>query len=248
MTPEAFSEFRHNAVHDLMRLNKKCEEEFRIDAWPRWDYDLSLGTLTFSEDGVPKVRASIHVVGTTSRSAGTWMWGWANKNLPTNVTKAGNRVRQFGDFERISQLTQAVLQDDEYLGWAMTAVSAKILEAKGAYRCPDDDGFLYFVYSSIEFVQSDMGGANGSKQVECSDHGTGFATYICEHLFSNAAQEWFSRTPDEENQWPDAWCSACDKFFQEQDEWNEKNESKTKIKLICHHCYLLKRSQGTFVD
>ena len=87
-----------------------------------------------------------------------------------------------------------------------------------------------------------------SEKVECATHGSGFQTFVCEHLISNAAQEWFSSEPDEENKWPDAWCSACDVFFQEQGEWNEKNESKSKIKLLCHHCYQLKRSQGTFID
>ena len=90
--------------------------------------------------------------------------------------------------------------------------------------------------------------AIGSKQVECTDHGTGFATYACEHLVSNPAQLWFSREPDEEHKWPDAWCSACDAFFQEQGEWNEKNESKIKIQLLCHYCYESLRSQARFTE
>jgi hypothetical protein len=92
-------------------------------------------------------------------------------------------------------------------------------------------------YSSIGFASSDGDKAIGPKQVECSDHGTGFATYACEHLISNPAQEWFSREPDDEDKWPDAWCAACDSFFQEQGEWNEKNESEIKIELLCHQCY-----------
>jgi hypothetical protein len=91
MKPEQFSEFRHDAVHELTRLNEACEKEFHIGSWPRWDYDLERGTLTFSKDGVPKVRASIQVIGTTSISGGTWMWGWANESLPSNVTKAVRR-------------------------------------------------------------------------------------------------------------------------------------------------------------
>lgn len=57
MDPEQFSVYRHEAVHELMRLNELCEQEFRISSWARWDYDFDRGTLTFSQDGVPKVRA-----------------------------------------------------------------------------------------------------------------------------------------------------------------------------------------------
>jgi len=248
LNSEQFSEFRHAAVHELMRLNEVCEQEFHINSCPHWDYDLKGGTLTFSERGVPKVRASIQVIGTTSLSGGTWMWGWANENLPPNVTKAVAKVREFGQAGNIAELTKAVLPDDEYLGWGMTAVAAKLLGAKGAYRCPDENGFVYVAYSSIASAAIDEGMVNGSKQVECADHGTGFATYACEHLVSNPAQEWFSREPDEEHKWPDAWCSTCDTFFQEQGEWNEKNESKLKIQLLCHHCYERLRSEGRFTE
>lgn len=34
----------------------------------------------------------------------------------------------------------------------MTAITAHLIGAKGAYRCPEDDGFLYVVYTDIKFV------------------------------------------------------------------------------------------------
>jgi len=246
MEPEEFSDFRHHAVHELMRLNQLCELEFQIDSWPRWDYDLERETLTFSREGVPKVITSIQVVGTTSISGGTWLWGWANDRLPRNVTKSVEIVRAFGEAENIPELTTAKLPDDEYLGWAMTAVAARVLGAKGAYRCPGENGFIYLIYTSIGFASAEGDALAKEKEVVCADHEKGFATYVCEHLVTNPTQEWFSREPDEEHRWPDAWCGACDAHFKEQGEWNEQNEARIKIKLLCHHCYERLRSQGTF--
>jgi hypothetical protein len=248
MEPQQFSEFRHEAVHELMRLNELCKQEFRISSWPRWDYDFKRGTLTFSQDGVPKVRASIQVIGTTSISGGTWMWGWANESLPPNVTKEVAKVRAFGETENIAELKEQELPDDEHLGWELTAVAAKVLGAIGAYRCPDENGFVYLVYSSIGFAESAPDTVLNPEKVECPDHGTGFAAYACEHLLSNPAQQWFSQEAEEERKWPDAWCAACDAFFQEEGEWNEKNESKIKIKLLCHHCYERLRSQSRLAE
>ncbi len=243
MNAEQFSDFRHAAVHDLMGLNKKCDEDFHINSWPRWDYDLERGTLTFSQDKMPKVIASIQVVGTTSTTEGTWLWGWANENMPKTVTKAIEKVRVFGEAQNLAELTQSSCPDDEYLGWAMTAIAARVLEAKGAYRCPGHDGFVYLLFSSIRFASDQTETGTASEQVECATHGSGFQTYVCEHLISDPAQKWFSSEPDDNNKWPDAWCVACNAFFQEEGEWNEKNESKTKIQLLCHHCYERFRSQ-----
>lgn len=243
MKDQQFSEFRHGAVHELIRLNDLCEQKFQISSWPRWEYDFDRATLTFSQGGVPKVLASIQVVGTTSISGGTWLWGWANESLPSRVTNELANVRAFGKAEKIAELTEAELSDDEHLGWGMTAIAAKLLGAKGGYRCPGENGFVYLVYSSIQFAQDEPETMPRSERVECADHGSGFAAYACEHLVSNPAQVWFSRQPDEEHKWPDAWCATCDVFFQEQGEWNKKNESKLKIKLLCHHCYERLRSQ-----
>ena len=248
MDPEQFSAYRHDAVHELMRLNKLCEEQFHISSWPRWDYELERGTLTFSENGVPKVLALIQVIGTTSVSGGTWMWGWANESLPSNVTKAVANVREFGRAGNITELTEAELPDDEYLGWSMTAVAARLLGAKGAYRCPGKNGFVYVVYSSIRFAPSDASATSDGQLVECSHHTKGFATYICGHLLANPAQEWFSNKPDEEQPWPDAWCARCEALFLEQGEWNDKNQSRREIKMVCHHCYENLRSQRSSPD
>ena len=171
------------------------------------------------------------------------MWSWANESLPRNVTKEVAKVREFGLSRNIPELTEAVLAGDEYLGWGLTAVAAKLLGGKGAYRCPGDNGFIYVVYSSIGLAAGGGQTTSQPKQVECTEHGTGFSTYVCEHLASNPTQEWFSRKPDEQHKWPDAWCAACDVFFQEHGEWNEKSESKIKIKLLCHYCYERLRSQ-----
>jgi hypothetical protein len=243
MDPGQFTAYCHDAVHQLMQLNEKCKQDFHISSWPRYDYDLEKGTLTFSEGGKPKVVASIQVIGTTSKSSGTWLWGWANESLPDNVTAAVAKVRAFGEAEDLTKLTEARLPDDEYLGWELTSVAAKVLGSKGAYRCPGDNGFLYVVYSALRFAIEQGATDHERAQIECATHGNAFQTFVCEHLALNPAQKWFSQEPDDTNRWPDAWCAICDAFFQEEGEWNDKNASKMRAELLCHRCYERFRSK-----
>jgi hypothetical protein len=244
MDAKKFSEFRHEAVHELKHLNEICEQEFRIGTWPRWDYDLNRGTLTFSKDGVPKVVALIQVVGTTSIEVGTWLWAWANASLPAAVTMAMEKVRAFGEAENLAELTQPRCADDEYLGWEMTAIAAKLLGAKGGYRCPGEKGFLYVVFSSLQFASEPAEDGTTPTLVQCPTHGSGFETFVCEHLVSDPAQRWYSQDPEEGDKWPDAWCAVCNAFFQQEGEWNDKNEPNVKVRLLCHYCYERLRAQG----
>jgi hypothetical protein len=245
MTSEEFSKFRHESIHALMRLNESCDSEFQLSSWPRWDYDFERATLTFSKDNILRVLAHIQVVGTTSQSSGTWLWSWANDGLPSEVTDLMLRVRAFGEKENLAELIDPSATDDEYLGGAMTAITARILDSKGAYRCPGEDGFIYLVYTDISLAEK-RNSQPEENQIQCSTHGGGYGTHVCEHLISNPEQLWFSDNASELKRCPDAWCAACDREFQEQGEWNDRNESKITIQLLCHRCYesLRARSQA----
>ncbi len=252
LSPEEFKQFRHESVHALSDLNDRCDERFRITSWPRWDYDLNAGKLVFSEEGTPKVIASVQVVGTTSTASNTWLWGWANENFPGSVTARICEVRAFGEREGLPQLTKPALPDDEYLGWEMTAIAARVIGAKGGYRCPYDSGFTYLVYTDLNFADSGADAqplpAPSHGAVDCELHGLGRPTYVCEHLVAEPKQEWFCDLPTAANPWPDAWCARCDEVYQERGEWNEKNEGRIRIKLLCHRCYESLRRQDPTIQ
>jgi uncharacterized protein DUF6882 len=245
MNPDEFAKFRHDAVHALMRLNESCEREFQISSWPRWDYDFDQATLTFSKDDAPRIVASIQVVGTTSENSGNWLWSWANQHLPSSVTEEMEQVTIFGERENVPELTSLSAVDDEFVGWQMTAIAARILGSKGAYRCPGENGFIYLVYSNLSFALSGRNTAR-AQEIRCGTHGAGYPGYptcVCEHLVSNPAQVWFSDDISDEKRWPDAWCVACDAIFQEHGK-TDKDESRIKIQLLCHCCYESLRSNS----
>jgi len=169
MKAREYSFFVQAAVRTLTKLNNSVEREFKLSAWPRWRYDLDRGTLTFLRGDAPKVRALIQVIGSTSSERKTWLWAWANASLPKKVTEAATLVRKFGEKEKLAQLVEPSIPSDEYLGWEMTGLAAKLTGAKGAYRCQSDLGLLYLTYTSIGFVPEllkDTKEAKGAKDGE----------------------------------------------------------------------------------
>lgn len=63
-----------------------------------------------------------------------------------------NRVRDFGVEHEISWLIEDKWTADEHDGWAMAAVAVAVLDAKGAYRCPTKSGYLFVIFTDIDFV------------------------------------------------------------------------------------------------
>lgn len=153
--PDWYHGWRHEAIHQLQAKNERLKAEFRLDDWPRFDYDVDAGHLIFSENNVPKVIAEIQIAGTTSFKAGDWLWAWANAHWSPESASDSQLVRSFGEEHGICELTHENVEDDDLntLGWALTSVTARICNAIGAYRPPrDEGGGLYLIYKSMKWA------------------------------------------------------------------------------------------------
>jgi hypothetical protein len=152
--PDWYPEWRHEAVHQLQDKNATLSEQFNLGSWPRYDYDVDAGTLTFSEGGVVRVIAEIQIAGTTSTKARNWLWAWANSHWPAECVTASQQVKAFGEEHGICELTHEYVDDNEinHLGWELTAVTARVTGALGAYRPPDENGALFLVYKTIAWA------------------------------------------------------------------------------------------------
>lgn len=73
--------------------------------------------------------------------------------------------------------------------------------------------------------------------MSCSVHGSSQTTFVCKHLAENPVQKWNCGYPDEDDQWPDAWCNECNAAYEQEGEWNERNHRIVDIKLLCSGCY-----------
>lgn len=128
------------------------QKDFKLDAYTRVDWHQWRGEACFSTGGVPKVVARIQLVGTLSTKANSWFWAWANAGLLDPVRHAAAKTRDFGIERGILRLMQPRWGAKDKDAWEMTAATAKLSEAKGAFRCPAQDGFAYLVFTDIRAV------------------------------------------------------------------------------------------------
>jgi hypothetical protein len=151
--PAWYGVWRQDAIQELAEKNQKLAEEFQLGKWPRFDFDLEQGWLTFSSDGKPAVRAAVQVAGTVASNK-DWLWAWANDWWSQLVTRDAREARRFGQKHNISELTRASLQDEdlEALGWELSAVAARITSAHGVYRAPTGKGLLFVLLKEISLL------------------------------------------------------------------------------------------------
>jgi hypothetical protein len=72
--------------------------------------------------------------------------------------------------------------------------------------------------------------------VECDEHGSSHATFVCHHLIEGSGLGFFCDDTTDDPR-PDAWCGECDEVMMADGEWNEENEKFAQITLLCGSCY-----------
>jgi hypothetical protein len=152
MTNEEYNKFIHETQLYLMELQERHKAEYGMGDYERWDLDQNAGEIIFSDGGVPKIITEIQVVGSLSNISNTWLWSWANSSILEPLKREMNLVRQFGEERGITKLVEAKWPADESDGWTMTSITAQLIRAKGAYRCPTGNGYLFVVFTEIKRV------------------------------------------------------------------------------------------------
>ncbi len=147
------AELVRQSLEYLRDRQDALNSRFRLDDHERYDWCQESGQLVLSNAGTPAVVADIQFVGSVSTRTSTWMWSWANESFLEAARDRVRRVRAYGDEHGLLRLACACWQAEEEDGWQMTAVSAYLLEAEGAYRSPDDDGFTFMVLTGVAWAQ-----------------------------------------------------------------------------------------------
>jgi hypothetical protein len=150
---EAFSTLLRDAVAYLQERQDYLYSRYKLGDYPRYDWNQETGQLIFSEDGRARVVADIQFVGGVSTRSNTWLWSWANQSYLESVRQRVRQVRAYGDQHRYLKLACAYWPAEEEDGWEMTAITAYLIGAAGAYRSPNDRGFSFLVMTDVHWAQ-----------------------------------------------------------------------------------------------
>ncbi len=235
----SYEEFKNSCLKGISELQEEFTNLYNLNDYPEWYYDHDLGIFTFKFESKNLYFKYVDV-GSFSRKAKTWFWAWANSDTPQHVTRGLEKVKQLGEEKNFSELTTDLLEGDEYTGWALTAITAKLLNGIGIYRAVSDELEMYFVFKN-EIGQEQFNDIKGNK-VLCDCHGPGKPAFICQHIIAKTGEgfnEAFPSDPedlDEEEEYM-AWCDDCEKEWLKKEEWNKESMAFADFRVVCNECY-----------
>jgi hypothetical protein len=155
MSETDFNQLVKESNSYMLEKIDKCVAEYKIGAYKHFNWNQQTGELVWSDDGVPRVIAKIQFVGSISTKSNTWLWSWANPTILADMKKDMIRVKAFGEQHHFEKLTTEGWPAEEADGWEMTAVAAKVLQARGVYRAPDSsgDGYTFFIIKELYWAK-----------------------------------------------------------------------------------------------
>nr|WP_133300149.1 DUF6882 domain-containing protein [Mucilaginibacter terrenus] len=212
---------------------------YDIDTYEEWFYDHSIGAFHFKSSDGRNLFFKYVDVGSFSTKTDTWNWGWANTSTPKHVSRPLEKVRQIGSINNFEELTSGLYKGDEFTGWAMTAISANLLNAIGSYRIPHKHLFVYFIFTN-ELTLEEYNQLK-DKYVDCASHIADRTAFVCQHLLNEKSigfNEPFETDPSiENNDDCQAWCDECEKVRLKEGEWTDNAVVFANIKVVCNQCY-----------
>ena len=149
----AFEALVDESIDYLDAKQDAIVRDFKLDSHERWDWNQDTAQLVFSNGGKPTLICDVVFVGSISTTGDTWLWSWANDSLAEGVKARMREVRSYGEEHRFQKLAGAFWPGQAEDGWQMTSIAARLLDAIGAYRTPDESGFVYMVIMRAGWAQ-----------------------------------------------------------------------------------------------
>jgi hypothetical protein len=126
--------------------------EFGVDYSMQFEWNTEKAEIVFSSEGVSIVRADLQFVGSIAGGKRTWLWGWANESIPPAATSRLAQIRQYGEEQGFSKLTEPKWVPEDSDGHDIMIVSAWILGAPAFFHDHAGNAALFFVLDRFQRI------------------------------------------------------------------------------------------------
>lgn len=149
-----WTQWSKDAVNQMFERNETWQQRFGLQGAPyRWD--LESATLTF-DSPLGDVVATVCLVGTSSKSGGTFLWAWANDAIPAQHGQALEVVREFGHENGLALLTTPEIAGGQPEALECLCIAARLQHALGTFVDEAGDVTLYFSLLHFQMPQAPL--------------------------------------------------------------------------------------------
>ncbi|WP_429950878.1 DUF6882 domain-containing protein [Comamonas sediminis] len=141
------------AVETMMARNTEWPRQFGLQNAPQYHWDLESASLVLQAP-LHEVQGTVCLVGTSSESEGSFVWSWANANIPTQHGQALEVVHDFGREHQLALLTTASIPGGRPEATECLCIAARLQRAIGTFIDQQGDITLYFSILHLQVVQN----------------------------------------------------------------------------------------------
>ena len=142
-----WSAWSQEAVRLMQERNSTWIRSYGLEGC-RYQWSLDDAQLVFRSES-DEVVSDICVIGSVSRSEGTFCWAWANEVIPSCARRDLARVRKFGRVRALKLLSVPQWPGGRLEGLEMAAVAGRILDADGIWVEEAGDVTMFFALSNF---------------------------------------------------------------------------------------------------
>ena len=140
-----FKTLTEKAMNDLQTKTASHQALWGLGNSERWDLNQSDGNLIFTFAD-KTVMCEAQIIGSFNKAKGTWLWAWDNPSVATSLTRASQKLRNYGFEHKYDKLTRAKWNATEEDGWQMVALATLLCDAQGAYRGPAGEVYVFMTF------------------------------------------------------------------------------------------------------
>lgn len=141
------------AVETMMARNTEWPRQFGLQSAPHYHWDLQTASLVLQAP-LHEVQGTVCLVGTSSESEGSFVWSWANANIPAQHGQALEVVHDFGREHQLALLTTASIPGGRPEATECLCIAARLQRAIGTFIDQQGDITLYFSILHLQVVQN----------------------------------------------------------------------------------------------
>ena len=151
MNDQDWGAWSADAVSLMNSRNRAWIERYQLTG-ASYVWDLNSATIAF-DAGSSRVVADLCLVGTASKAEGSFLWAWANDDIPAGAKRDLEKVRAFGDEFDLGLLTTPSHHGGRAEGLEAVAIAGRVLDADGVWV--DERGDLTLFFALFNFRRGD---------------------------------------------------------------------------------------------
>ncbi len=152
MVDIANSKYLDDCYTELERKQAALIEEYKLDSYGGFDYNMDKGTIEFKDGSVVKLTANFVPVGSFNEEQQSWMWAWANGGVTGEINEKAESIKVLEDKTGNEVFGSKTFPADESSAWEIAAMACEHYQGQGVFAAPIADLLIFMVLSEVTIV------------------------------------------------------------------------------------------------